>query len=196
MASQMLLLVVVSCLPSLGQIGAMPWLLPCLHLGTSLLIRDFFPPASPSTPILQIRATQVLFTDPTLLSLTFLGGRIIFWALLKDAVGVQLIGFLSRPVGIMLTVSSTDADRKKKIPTPGPEMQDYITQSKSRNQSVRRILLVSLSPSPTEDAMGPDPCFRGIGFVLQLKGPGFFEQEASIAESNSCMVVWSGLWSL
>lgn len=55
----------------------------------------------------------MLFTDPTLLSLISLGGRIVFRAFLKNAVGVQLMGFLSRPVGVMLTVSSMDADRKK-----------------------------------------------------------------------------------
>lgn len=87
-------------------------------------------------------------------------------------------------MGIMLTVSSVDADRKNLI--PGPKMQDYVTHSESRNQSMS-MLLASLPPSPLEDAMGPDLCDSGSGFVLQLKSPGFFEQVVSITASNRCM---------
>lgn len=57
------------------------------------------------------------------------------------------------------------------------------------------MLLVFLPPGPMEDAMGPDPCYTGSEFVLQLKSPGLFEQVASTVASSSCMVVWSCLWS-
>ena len=88
MASQMLLLVMVSCLPSLRQIGIMTWLLPCLHLGTSILIRGHVSLAPPSTSVLQRRATQVIFKDPMLLSPISVGGKIVLWDILKDAVRV------------------------------------------------------------------------------------------------------------
>lgn len=122
-----------------------------LALGTSVSIRDLVPPAPPSTPVLQGRATQVLFKDPTFLSPIPPGHRSVLWTLLKDAVGVQLTGFLSRPVGIMLTVSFVDADRKD--PTSGPELKDYITHCRSSNQSLSIVLSVFLPPSPMEDAM-------------------------------------------
>lgn len=57
------------------------------------------------------------------------------------------------------------------------------------------MLLVFLPPGPMEDAMGPDPCYTGSEFVLQLKSPGLFEKVASTVASSSCMVVWSCLWS-